>query len=426
MRMFIVNLFLLSLFFEGNAYSFYLFGARIRISQLITVLGILYFALGLFVGKGKMKIKKTPIDVLVLMYIGINFLAVSQAVFMARSFKITLLILSLYLIYFLLVNFITTKQRFDKAFRMLLWVGMIEISYGIYQVIAGVINVVFNLHLPIGYMGMVHADYIGAIWGRPYGTFVEPVWYGAVCMFYLLVFITLYYSKIIFNRKFYFWGMLLSLFGLFVSFVRAAWLGFFAGLIVLLYLKYKSRILRFNYYILIRNAAILISLVLLVCLCIEPIRTVLINRIVPGDTTSRFDLNNIRLVAMKTSIKAFLRNPIIGNGPGSSAVSGIIESGQIFDPAKVEQGAYNGNIVLTVLEDTGIIGVFVFILLILKIVSINLKRIPRIEDSISVIAIATFSGLCGLFVSYMFSHGFWIPFTWVFLAFNMIALRIGL
>ena len=66
-----------------------------------------------------------------------------------------------------------------------------------------------------------------------------------------------------------------------------------------------------------------------------------------------------------------------------------------------------------------------FLILVGKIMSCNLRTIPLIADRYSIIALGVFGGLVGLFVSYIFSQGFWIPFTWIFLAFNIATLRIG-
>lgn len=395
---------LLTLFLEGYIFSFYFLGARVRIVQVLEVIGICYLLLLLLVGRNRFK--KTPIDLPLWSYIGINFLAVINAIWFTRSIKIAVLLLSLGMLYYLIYNLITEERLFEKAFRLLLYVGLAEIIYGLYQVFAGILNYYLGLNLYIGHLGMVHVEYIGSPWGRPYGTFVEPDWYGAICMFYALLFVSLYYSKLKEKKKFYFIAMVLSSIGLFFSFVRAAWVGFIVASIVLLFFNHKSKLLKINLALYVRNIFILFIVIFLGCFLFSPLRDILMERFYPVyDPGARFSLENVRVQIMETSFKSFLRNPLIGNGPG----------GEAFTPS----------LITTVLEDTGIIGLILFLVLIGKIVFYNFKVIPLIDSKYSIIALGLFSGLIGLFVSYIFTQGFWIPFTWVFLAFNMSVLRIG-
>lgn len=419
------------LFLEGYFFSFYFFGARIRSIQVLEVIGIFCLLLWLLIDK--IRLKKTPIDLWLWSYIGINFIAIVNAIWFARSIKIAVLLLSLGMLYYLLYNLITTTRVFDKAFRLLLYVGLGEIIYGLYQVFAGIFNYYLGLNLPIGHLGTVHREFIGSPWGRPYGTFVEPDWYGAICMFYALLFICLYYSKLKEKKKFYFIGMILSIIGLFFSFVRAAWVGFVIASVVLLFFKYKSSALKLNLALYIRNIFIFCMVLFLSVFLYSPLRNILRERFYPVYSGARFSLENVRVQQMKTSFKAFLRHPLIGNGPGSAAFNYLVEDyGEKYAKNIVKdtvslkgKEGFDPSIITTVMEDTGIIGLILLLTLIGKIVFYNLKIIPLIDNKYSIIALGLFSGLVGLFISYNFSTGFWISFTWVFLAFNMVALRIG-
>lgn len=383
---------------------------------------------------GRNSLKKTPIDLPLWSYIGINFLALINAIWLTRSIKIAVLMLSLVVLYYLIYNLITTSQIFEKAFRLLLYAGLAEIIYGLYQVLAGIFNYYLGLNLYIGHLGMVHGAFIGSPWGRPYGTFVEPDWYGAICMFYALLFVSLYYSKIKEKKKFYFIAMALSSIGLFFSFVRAAWVGFIVASIVLLFFNYKSRLLKINLVLYARNIFILFIVIFLGIFLFSPLRVILKERFYSDYTGSRFGLENVRVQQMETSFNAFLRHPLIGNGPGSGAFNYLVEeNGEEYARNIVKgnaslqgQEGFNPSIVTTVLEDTGIIGLILFLALIGKIIFYNFKVILLIDDKYSIIALGLFGGLIGLFVSYIFTQGFWIPFIWVFLAFNMSALRIGI
>jgi hypothetical protein len=49
-----------------------------------------------------------------------------------------------------------------------------------------------------------------------------------------------------------------------------------------------------------------------------------------------------------------------------------------------------------------------------------------IGNNYSIEVFGLFAGLVGLAMSYFFSQGMWLPFTWVFLAFNIAAIQEGL
>ncbi len=422
---------ILVLFLEGYVFSFYFFGARIRIIQVLEVTGIFCFLLWLLMDK--IRFKKTPIDIWLWSYIGINFIAIVNAMWFARSIKVAVLLLSLGMLYYFIYNIVTSTRIFDKAFRLLLYVGLGEIIYGLYQVFVGILNHSLGLNLPVGHLGIVHREFIGSLWGRPYGTFVEPDWYGAICMFYALLFICLYYSKLKEKREFYFIGMILSTIGLFLSFVRAAWVGFFIASVVLLFFKYKSRLLKINLALYVRNIFIFFVVIFLGVLLFSPLGNILKQRFYPAYSGAGFSLENVRVQQMEVSFKAFLRHPLIGNGPGSATFNYLAEEhGEEYAKNVIKDSAsskgkegFDPSIITTVMEDTGIIGLILFLTLVGKIIFYNLKIIPLMDNKYSIIALGLFGGLVGLFVSYLFSQGFWIPFTWVFLAFNMVALRIG-
>ncbi len=421
----------LVLFLEGYVFSFYFFGARIRIVQVLEVISICCLLLWLLVGKSRLK--KTPIDFPLRCYILVNFIAIVNAAWIARSVKIAILLLSLATLYYVIINLLTSRKIFDRAFNLLLYIGFMEIIYGLYQVLAGMSNYAFGSNLPVGYLGVVHKEYIGSPWGRPYGTLQEPDVYGAVCLFYALVFISLHYSKIKEKRKFYFYGMIISLLGLFFSFVRAAWVGFIAGTIFLLFYKYKSKLSKLNLTLYIKKTSFFVFILLFGILLSPSLRTILRERFYPVYSGAQLSSENVRFQQMKTSFRFFLRRPLIGNGPGSAAFNYLVEErGEEYAKDIIKDkislgrsGGFNPSIIATVLEDTGIVGLILFLILIGKILSYNLKMIPLIDSNYSLKALGLFGGLIGLFVSFLFSQFFWMPFTWVFIAFNITVLRLG-
>jgi len=331
----------------------------------------------------------------------------------------------------IIVNFITKRKLFDKALNLLLYVGLAEILFGLYQVFAGMCNYYLNINLPVGHAGIVHREFIGSPWGRPYGTLVEPDWYGTISMFYALLFITLYFSRLTERKNFYLFGMVVSILGMLLSFVRVSWFGFLGGLLFLLVFGHKVRVSKISFGVLSKISFSLVFLVWVITFFSPTFENIIERRFTTKGEAS-ISTTNVRFVQARYAIRLFLNHPIIGNGPGSFAIQGIWGHAEEYYQQLVQagklsvKGRYDPSLVTTVLEDTGIIGAFVFILLSLAFLRYNLGIIPKIGNHYQVIGLGLFVGLIGLFVSYIFTHGFWIPFTWVLLGFNIVALKLGL
>jgi len=424
-RNWLVYAIVVTLFLEARTLSFYFFGARIRITQIFEIVGL--FGLLLAVLIGETRLKKTPIDLALWAYIGINFIAISNAVWFARSLKIAVLLLSLALLYYLIVNLITTNDLFNKAFNLLLYMGLLEISFGIYQILAGICNVYIGTNFPIGHLGMIHESFINCPWGRPYGTFTEPDWYGVICAFYAILFITLFFSRIKEKKRLYFFGMIFSGLGLFFSFVRTGWIGFLGGFLFVSFFSHNCKLSKLSVKSFVKGIILLGALFLILNSFFPTMKVIFKSRFTVSDSVAPFGPKSPRFIAITDSMKLFLKHPIIGNGPGnySSAGTWSADLDQMVAEGKLSiETRYNPNIIATVFEDTGIIGVMLFFLLLAKIAIFNLKTIPLLHNKCQIISLGLFGGLVGLFVSYNFSTGFWIPFTWVFLAFNIASLRL--
>ena len=424
-----------ALFLEGKIFSFSLFGARVRIVQILEIIACLYLLSQIL--KGQRILKRTPLDIALWSYVGINFLSLINAVWFERSLKISLLLLSLAGLYYITYLLLESKELFQKAFKLFLYVGVFEILFGFYQIAAGVFNCYFGNHWPIGELGMVHVQYIASPWGRPYGTLIEPDWYGAVCMFYavLLSVLSAKPSKEK-NHLFYFLLLVLSSIGLFLSFVRAAWVGFIfaSGLLVALKFKNKSMDIDLGKYF--RNL-IFVTLIISFTIFLSPqIRGILKERFHPTyDQMASLNIKNGRVEMMRKTIFVASKNMLVGNAPGSSGIIYMIQAKgedhakKVLSKKIILQNSdvdFDPSIITTVLGDTGIIGMVIFLFFIASIVFVNLKTIPLLNSEYQLVGVGFFLGLIGLFISYFFTQGLWMPFSWIFLALNMAALRFGL
>ncbi len=418
---------ILSLFLEAHVFSFYLVGARIRAVQILEIIALIYLLTAILMGK--IVLKKMPLSSFLWLYILVNFIAIINSVSFARGLKISILLLGLGLLYYVIINLITERKIFNKAFNLLLYVGVAEILYGLYQVFAGMCNYYLSINLPIGHRGMTHAEFIGSPWGRPYGTFVEPDWFGAICMFYALLFIALYFSKLKHNKRFYLFGIMISTMGLFLGFVRASWIGFLIGLLALLVFSKKIRLSRLKIFLFSKISLGSILVILLLTFVFPIINEIIKSRFI---TKTPITLSDVRLVKSIHALRLFLEHPIIGNGPGSFGIQGIWgDSEEYYEKLVAEgklspEGRFDTNIITTVLADTGIVGFFFFILISITFLRYNLRAIPMINNDYQIISVGFFGGIIGLFISYIFTTGFWMSFTWVFVGFNIASIKVGL
>jgi hypothetical protein len=464
----LIAILVISVFFDGRGYSVHIFGLRVRSVQFFT---LAFFGLiSLMAVLGKWRFQRSPLDYLLLAYVAVNFVSVTRAGWKARSLKIALLIASLALLYWLVFQLVRTRQDFLFAFRVLLIAGIGQVGYGLYQVMAGAANHYWGWRLPVGFAGVLHEDFIGAAWGRPYGTLVEPDFYGAICMMLALIFVVLYSTKEKPRKTWVIICFLLALVGLYFSFVRTSWIFFFLFFLLMPLLRNRWPFFRFTWRPLAFGVLGVILFHFLAVSFLPPFQTITSMRfaVAPvaepeeprtdgaaepqeprpdaagGPNKSRpapvaekqmprpipnavFGMQNLRMTYMILSLKNFRRSPLLGNGPasfshflwlnsyGKDGLRYLISIGQTPDT--------NPNMLLTVLEDTGLIGLLLFAVIAGKILLLNFRRISRSGALPAPQALALFVGLSALFASYLVTTGFWLPMTWVFLGLNIASLE---
>ena len=311
--------------------------------------------------------------------------------------------------------------------------GLVQVGYGLYQVAAGLANTQLGLSLPIGVYGIMHAEYIGASFGRPYGSLPEPDTYGAVCVFYALLLGLMWVtaSDSPHSRRLNRLTAVAAGLGLLIGFVRASWLGFLFGLgwASLVRLSGRLRGLRA-----LRITAVVALGVLFMggaVISSPALRAVLARRFATGGegAEASLSLQNARFQQMIMSWNLFRQRPLLGNGPGSFSVLGAIGAHQEY---YLEEGVdlsriYDPSIVTTVLNDTGLMGVVAFIVLVWAYFDHVRRRLRHLTDRTSRnAALCAHSALVGLFASFIFTHYFWLPFTWMFLAVTLLHFEPGL
>jgi len=298
----------------------------------------------------------------------------------------------LYFVFVILVR----KQDFDFLYKIFLLTGFLQISLGLIQVFLGILTVETGLSFK---EYLQHLDLVR--YGRPFGTFVEPDFYGVFSALFSLVFLGEYLKT---KKNIYYFLSLLSTILLFYAAVRGAIIGFIFGIFIFIYLLKD--------YIKISKIDFITSLYIFVFSI--PIFYVTIQRFlylfrlyfwVEG-------FMNPRILQMSVSFSQFLESPIFGNGLNAYRSLGDTYSSAVesWMPDWVISG-YDPSILTSLLNDTGIIG---FILFSIFLVYFFKNIFPLSKNSFRKLGL--FFGVLSLFISYIFTNGLPFTFTWIIIA----------
>jgi len=294
-------------------------------------------------------------------------------------------------------------------------------------------------------------------------------------MVFALIFTVLYFSKSGKIKKWLLAGTLLSLLGLYFSFVRGSWLVFLLLLPLLALCRKKISFFRFTWKSALFIICVAVGVHVIAGNTVPPIKQILATRFatkVPaeigkgaahqdlpaGGKVSSSPLNNpkvavkieestvhqdlpagrkdfgsllnnqnVRLILIKISLRAWRENPVFGNGPGSFAYFYWKDRlGEVAAQKRIAEKAFpqtNPSMLFTVLGDSGLLGFIVFMVIAGKVFLLGLKKLTGPSTTLTLNAFALFVGLAALFLSYMLTDGLWLPLTWVFLGIGMAHLR---
>ena len=410
-----------TIFLESADVSLYMGGARVRPAQLVllpTLATVATFVMG-----GMIRLRRIPLLAPLLAYLACNLLSTLYSPAPEQCLKIFILIASLVALYVVAyVLMLDDPAAWPAIFRFFVFAGLVEIGYGFYQVAAGYANARLGLTLPIGALGIVHTEYLGLSFGRPYGSLPEPDTYGAVCIFYgvMLGLMWLTASSQPRSRRLSLVTAVAATAGLLIGMVRASWFGFLFALAWVAWMRLTGRLRGIRA---LRMAAIggLGLVAITGALTSSEFRQVLARRFATGGKSSEaaISLENARFRQMAMSYDLFRQRPLLGNGPGSFSALGAIGAHQEYylsegmDLSRI----YDPSIVTTVLNDTGLLGVAAFLFLVAAYFDHIRRRFRRLGDRGSRnAALSAHAALIGLFASFLFTHYFWLPFTWLFLA----------
>lgn len=377
-------------------------GSYIRIYQLLLMVICVKLFIEYFLEQRKLW--KVPLFFLINLWVLSYFLSYSHVLSM-KDFWITVVgQLFLNVFFFISVQCIREKglSFFYKTLKFTILSGFIVVVVGILQWIGFFMGI---------HIGISHYDAIGI--PRPSSFAYEPDWYGLFAGYTSIWFLVLFIRRdsSLFSEKFVQIGLAASFMGLFISMARASILAFILTTLILLVITWNVRIIK------IAASSTVFLLLLLVVLFIVDSEIVMkvYNRFNPTTsvTTDRGAADS-RLGSIELMLDYIPKHPIVGNGSGGMALLSELEENRnkYAGGGDLNTGKGNANIFLSVLFDTGIVGLTIFITILLRI-SWMLKNTFNKNNYISL-------GLMGccilLLVNFNFNNGFRMGFVWFHLA----------
>ncbi|WP_027955581.1 O-antigen ligase family protein [Halobacillus kuroshimensis] len=377
-------------------------GSYIRIYQVLFLFMTLKFALEMVAQKRD--IFTTPLFLFINLWVGSYFLSYNHVLNYTDFWTVVIGQLFLNLFFFLSVQVI-----YDKGEPFLRKIVKYSIISGVIVAVVGFVQWAgFFLGVEIG---ISHYEHIGI--PRPSSFAHEPDWYGLFCGYsaaWLLV-LYMYKHSTLFSHSFIQVALVITCLGVMISMARAAILALFAAGLFLFILTKGRRLIRFALFTGIGGAILASGLFLT-----QPeIGTSIYQRMNPV-TSLETDSGaaDSRVASIQMMIDHINIHPIVGNGSGGMAELSQMQEmrDKYIYGGELNEGKGNANIFLTVLFDTGIIGLAIFLVIIGRLI----QMIHEMYSKQDFIPLGFAASSIVILVDFNFNNGFRMGFVWFHLA----------
>ena len=284
------------------------------------------------------------------------------------------------------------RPGFRWAFRVFLIVGALEAAYGV---------ICYYSYLLFGTEFGVTVGQYGELPG-PYGTQYEANLLGAYCGATAVVMLAMYVQE---RRRASLVGYGICMAGMAISLSRAAVGATVIGLALLTLWAQKKGWLTKRVLASVATATLLVALAILPALAssyVERFSTVDISDPTADDNTA------YRVLTWGLALDSIANHPLLGNGAGSFQAEYTSE--EIF--VENESGVWISNSGLRVLHDTGLVGFAVFLLF---LAALARKAWRFMKDRPDPRLAALLLGTVVYCVTFQFTEGTLLAFTWVHL-----------
>jgi len=378
-------------------------GLNVRFDQLISTILCLILAFRIIFNYQKFYLDfpgKMLISFLFISFISSYYFSPDPKYSIIQTINLT----SVSSIYIILINFIDSKKMFDHFLKVYFNAGFIAITLGVALFILSVLigNELYGVNL-ISDTTLAYGVY---------STMREPNIFGSYSLIYFIIGLSMLLYKGSLSKNCYnitsIYFIVYAL-GVFLSFTRGVWLGGIAAFFLLLILSKKYSIPNSKKKIhLIKFSIIMLVLITLVLSISHSFFTYKIDNLFQAqEGTGQF-----RLLEWAKAIEDIGNNFLLGNGTYSFA---SIYSKTV--PYNNLENAWIGNIFLTVLHDTGLIGFSFFMIMCVNLISkgIKLSKLAKaLQKDYSIILGITIS-IIAMLIAFIFTTGFSYGYSWLLL-----------
>jgi len=362
-------------------------------AALITATIVVYLVLY------KPKIKLNQLDYWILAYVAINFISSAfgspaPASTLRWALQNSLAILP----YFLIRILVRDLETLEKAFKILLAVGIIESVYGILCYVS---------HHAFGTtIGMEIGQYLGDV-AAPYGSIYEPNIFGAYAGCCASFFLALYLLRMR-NRTGYLIGFLIASLATILSFSRAALL---ALVIAASWVFWKARSSGNTASRSLATIVVAVAIILVIAASALGVLRQRFGDLYYDGLTEETTLT--RVIVMEEALQQVPSHPLLGTGTASFNLS--FDWGT-YVTAWSSDKTWIGNMPIRVLHDTGVVGLAIFLGFSASVWR-KIRRDFRGGSGPIPILVALAAGTLIYSICFQSSDGSVLAFTWVQLGF---------
>ncbi|HKZ21974.1 MAG TPA: O-antigen ligase family protein [candidate division Zixibacteria bacterium] len=369
-----------------------------------------FYFWGILSFKDGFKIEKKTQKLLILWFVLILTFLLSGIFSLnpVKSMRVTILHLTLFLILFLIVQFVKNRQDLVKFTQHWMVIGFILCLYGLVEYLGSFIGFDIDRAIfgPIYSLTTPGQSVAQRIFGqRIYSLFGDPNNFAGFLntIFPFFLCSTIYFAKLKQTKRF-FWFLLATLTVFFVFIMtlsRSGWLGLTMGLLVVAWYK-RAQIFRKG------NLKYLAFALIVFIIFFAQIYQY--TYFVVSAKLEEMESRQIHLYLVKSAFQMFLSHPLTGVGIGNFGEA----YGRYFKPGYEYYNAHSA--FLTILSETGIIGFIIYIsfyIFVLRQILLFFRNSSGYHKE--VIGLGLLSGFCGLMAANIFYQNFTFQFFFVFL-----------
>ena len=388
--------------------SYDISGLTIRPSQIIFILAFICWIIWCLVHK-KLKLEKNPIFWPAMIFIGLNVLALTNALNVERSTMVLLFTAFTIFISFVVPNLINDKEKLKKAIWFILLGYLLVTAFGLFQFVGDLAG------LPTSITGL-RDHYTKDVLGFPriQSTALEPLYFANYLLIPISILFAWFLSKGSKIKSLHLILLLgLGIVNLILTVSRGGYIALAVSIIVIALFMIKKLLKPKN-----------LLLILIALILIGWVSTQFLQDSLDEFTEHTFSVfygasYEERVYTYEQATIMWHEHPIIGHGPGSF---GPYLSAH---PYVIPNDGWNivNNETLELLAETGILGLVLVIIIAIILIVRGIKAVLRAKDPyLKAVAIGLLAAFIGILVQYQTFSIIYVTHVW-FLIGLMIAVQ---